>query len=96
MVIPIEDLAILVIMGINIVLTVILATVYTRNYKAISSKLTLGMLFFAIAFLLENLVNLVFYWGLLSTGQYGITTYQSTVNFIEMIGLVLLLYITLK
>ncbi len=92
----IQDDITLALIVINIILTMVLVYVYARNYRKISSRFTLGLLFFSAAFLLENLMNLYFYNSLVQQSIVGFTTFHLTVNFIEMIGLALLLYITWK
>jgi hypothetical protein len=92
----IQDDVVLVLIFLNIILTVILLFVYYRNHRLIRSKMTLGMIFFIGAFLLENLLDFYFYNSLLLQSIYGITSFHLIVNFLEMVGLLVLLYITWK
>ena len=94
MALPVWDMGVLGIAFVNIVLTVILVYFFYRNHMLIRSKMTAGMLFFAGAFLLENLMNFYFYESLLASGIFGITAFHFAVNFIEMIGILVLLYVT--
>jgi hypothetical protein len=84
------------VIGINILLTVVLITIFARNLKLIKSKITLGMIFFATAFLLENVMSLYFYNDLLMHGINFITTFNLVVKLFEMAGLMVLLYVTWK
>ncbi|UCD03027.1 MAG: hypothetical protein JSV63_00090 [Candidatus Aenigmatarchaeota archaeon] len=88
------DQMVLGIIGINVILTVLLIYVYFRNHQLVKSKMTLGMLFFALAFLIENALSLFFYNSLLMQGITYITTFNLVVKFFEMIGLLVLLYVT--
>ena len=88
------DQIVLGIIGINVVLTLLLIYIYFRNHKLVKSKMTLGMLFFAVAFLIENALSLYFYNSLLMQGITYITTFNLVVKFFEMIGLLILLYVT--
>ena len=93
---PLEDNITLGIIFINIILTIILLVIYSRNYRAIGSKMVLGLLFFAAAFLAENMLNFFFYSDLLSKGIYSFTAFNFFVNLLELIGLLVLLYVTWK
>jgi len=93
---PIQDDITLILILINIVLTLVLVYIYSKNYKKISSRYTLGLLFFSIMFLTENLMNFYFYNSLIQQSLTAFTFFHLSVNFIEMIGLALLLYITWK
>ena len=93
---PIEDSITLGIIFVNIILTLVLLVIYSRNYRAIGSKMVLGLLFFAAAFLIENILNFFFYNSLLTQGIYGFTTFITAVSVLELIGLLILVYVTWK
>ena len=93
---PLVDDVTLGLIGINILLTLILAAIYLKNYRAISSKVTLGFLFFAAAFLVENLVDFYFYQSILQQAIYGLTTFHFVVNLVEMVALLVLVWVTWK
>ena len=84
-----QDVVTLVIIVLNIILTLALFGIYYKNHRLVKSKLTLGLLFFALMFLLENIADLALY-------NVGFTTLQFAVNLLEMIGLFILLYVTWK
>gem|GEM_PF-6188160 len=82
--------------GINVILTAVLLVLFTKSYKTVKSQLTLGLVFFAAAFLLENLMNLYFYNAILLVGVLGTTTYHLMVAVIEMLALIAILYVNWK
>jgi hypothetical protein len=82
--------------GINILLTLILIAIYAMNFRTVRSKMTFGMLLFAVMFLIENALSLYFYNSLLMQGITSITTFHLVVKFLEMLGLLTLLYVTWK
>ena len=92
----IQDTFTLGLIIVNIALTIVLMIIYVKNYKAIKSKITLGLLFFALAFLLENVIDFYFYNFLIGQSIFGFTTIHSSINLIEMVGLLILLYVTWK
>ncbi len=93
---PFEDDVTLGIIFVNIILTVILFIIYARNYKTIGSKMVLGLLFFSAAFLVENILNFYFYNSLIAQGFLSFTTFILAVSTLELIGLLVLLYVTWK
>jgi len=92
----IQDTVTMGLIGVNIILTIILVIVYARNYKTIKSKMTLGLLVFGALFLLENIIDIIFYGITGSQLAFDFTTVHFIVNLIEMIGLLTLSYVTLK
>ncbi|MCD6496207.1 MAG: hypothetical protein J7K54_02975 [Candidatus Aenigmarchaeota archaeon] len=82
--------------GFNIVMVIALIAVYANNFRLVRSKMTFGMLIFASMFLLENIFSLYFYSSLLAQGITSITTFNLVVKFLEMLGLLTLLYVTWK
>ncbi len=93
---PMEDMAVLGMIFINIVLTLALVLIFYKNHKLVRSGMTLGMLFFAGAFLIQNIANFYFYNSLLVQEIFGFTTFHIVVNFLELVGLAALLYISYK
>ncbi len=93
---PLEDSMILGLMALNTLLAGVLFYIYMRNWKSIKSRFTIGLAFFSAAFLTENMLDLYFYNSILEQSLYGFTTFAFAVNFLEFIGLLILLYITWK
>lgn len=94
--IPMNDAAIMVILGANVVITLMLVVIYFRSYKKLNAKFTLGLMFFALAFMFGNIMNLYFYNLIVSNGDYNLTSFQLSVGLFQLISLVLLLYVTWK
>ena len=92
----IQDMVIFGVLGVNVVLAAILLAIYSRNYKKIGSKFTLGLIVFAAAFLIQNLASIYFYNTLLTEYTLGMTTLQLLVSVLEFFGLTILLYVTWK
>jgi hypothetical protein len=89
-----QDGTVLVLAGVNIILTLVLIFVYYRNHRLIKSRITFGMLFFAGTFLVHNIMNMYFYRMAIIAAVLETTTFHMVVNFIEMIGIIMLLYVT--
>ncbi len=96
MVFPIEDALIMVILGANIVITLMLVVLYFKSYRKLNAKFTLGLMFFALAFMLGNIMNFYFYDLVVSRGDYNLTSFQLSVGLFQLIALVSLLYVTWK
>lgn len=92
----IQDMVTLSIIGLNVILTLILLSIYYKNHRFVRSKMTLGLLFFALAFLVENIVDFYFYNSMVIQSILGFTTIHLLVNALEMVGIVILLYVTWK
>ena len=82
--------------GVNIILTLVLVAIYAINLRTVKSRMTFGMLLFALMFLIENVMGLYFYNSLMIQGITSITTFHLVVKFLEMLGLLTLLYVTWK
>lgn len=91
----IVDVAVFIIMGLNVILTAALVMIYARNMKKVGSKFTAGLGIFALAFLIQNIASMYFY-KIILLGYTGLTTFQVAVSGLQLIGLVLLLYVTWK
>lgn len=96
MVLPAQDMLVFGTIAVNIALTLLLVFLHMKSYRSVSSKVTLGLLLFTAFFLVENILDLYFYSVVLSQALYGLTSFQLIVNFVQMIGLLILSYITLK
>lgn len=93
---PMEDTLVLGLIAVNIILTLVLMALYYKSHRVVKSKMTLGMLVFAAAFLVENILSFFFYSAMLAQGITFLTTFNLAVKFFEMIALLILLYITWK
>jgi hypothetical protein len=82
---------------INIVILLFLLYVFTKNYRHIKSKYNIGLIIFSLVFLIENVIILhlgIFEWP--SVIENIVLLHMITVDFIELLGLLTLLYITWK
>ena len=81
----------------NIVILLLLLYVYAKNYRNIKSKFNLGLILFSVLFLIENLLILhlgLFQWPHIA--DITIVSHMIAINFIQLLGLLSLLYITWK
>ncbi|MFH1237035.1 MAG: hypothetical protein V1648_01355 [Candidatus Aenigmatarchaeota archaeon] len=87
----------LVIDILNIVVVGMLFYVYIKNYRLIRSRYNLGLVVFSLIFLLQNIVitHLSFFAWPASIGD-AVMLDIITINFIELVGMATLLYITWK
>jgi hypothetical protein len=82
---------------INIVILIILLYIFSKNYRHIKSNYNLGLIIFSLIFIVENLTILhlgIFEWP--SVIENVILLHMIIVDFIELLGLITLLYITWK
>lgn len=93
---PLADDLIFILIGLNTIMAAMLLSVYLKNYREIKSKFTLGLAFFSLAFLAENILNIYFYSSMIAQQITWYTTSNLLVNSLEFIGLLLLLYVTWK
>ena len=93
---PLEDDITLGLIVINIILTIVLLVLYYKSHRLVKSGMTFGLIFFMFAFLLENLLDFFFYNSLVTQSIFGFTTSYFVVNALQMVGLLILLYITWK
>ena len=93
---PIEDLIVLGFNFVNVILAIGLAVIYGKNLKSIKSNFTLGLFIFSVAFILENISNIIWLGTILREGNYGLTIFQLSANLIKMVALVVLVRLSLK
>jgi len=89
------------IMNITTVLTVIstlalfgLLYIYAKNLKSIKSKFTLGLLIFAVLFLLQNLVSLYFYFTMIEYFVPQVEVHVLILTLLQTIAFLILMKIT--
>ena len=90
-----DDLT-LALIAVNVILTFVLVFIYFKNYRKISSKLTLGLVLFASAILVKNILDFFFYSSLIQQGITGITTFHLVGNILQLIALAFLVWVTWK
>ena len=83
--------------AINLAVLSLLLYVYARNYANIRSKFNLGLLLFSLLFFVENALILhlgIFQWPAIASEI--IVMHMLVINIIQMLGLLVLLYVTWK
>ena len=83
--------------AINVVILLFLLYVFTKNYRHIKSRYNIGLIIFSLIFLVENLIILhlgIFQWP--DVVDSVLMLHMITIDFIELLGLLTLLYITWK
>lgn len=70
-----------IIVLINIILLIALLRIYRRNHAEVKSKYTMGLIFFTLVFILQNLIMLFSFW---------ISGSMSIFAFLELIALAIL------
>ncbi len=80
----------------NVLLLLILTSVYLKNCKKIKCSFSFGLVFFALFFLLHNLLAIYFHVSMIEYYSKDIAQYELLLNVIQALGLGTLVYVTLK
>jgi len=80
--------------AINIASLLYLNFIYIKNLKSIHSKFTIGLLIFALVFLIENLVAAYFYLTMMPYYANGIELPAFFLRFLQTIAFLIFLWIT--
>ena len=86
----------------NTVLIVVLLLLYSGSLRKVRSSFTLGLLVFAVFFLMQNIAIIVFWFWLytmVSTAASVVNTaspYMTVINAVETIALIILVHTTMK
>lgn len=89
-------LGLTIVSTINIALLVILIVTYVNIYIKTRSPFTIGLIIFAIAFLMKDLASSPFIAGLFSFRAYGLGPFAFLPGIFELAALVVLLYLSLR
>lgn len=81
---------------INIALLVILIVIYADIYLKTRSAFTLGLVIFALVFLVKDLTSSPFIIGLYGFRAYGLGPFAFLPSLFEFVGLSILLYLSVK
>lgn len=81
---------------INIALLVILIVLYADIYTKTRSPFTIGLIIFAVVFLVENLTSSPFIIAHYGFRAYGLGPFAFLPSLFEFIGLSILLYLSIK
>lgn len=81
--------------AINIIIVSLLLSIYARNYRHIRSRFNLGLIAFSLLFFIENAISMaveLLFWTVktFDAAMFHIVL----INVIELLGLLVLLYIT--
>jgi hypothetical protein len=85
-----------VISAINITLLVVLIVTYTSIYIKTRSEFTIGLLIFAIIFLMKDLTSNPFVIGAFGFRLYGLGPFALLPDLFEFVALTVLLYLSVK
>lgn len=89
-------LAFTIISTINIALLVIVLLTYINIYSKTRSPFTIGLIIFALAFLLKDIASHPFVVGLFSFRAYGLGPFAFLPGLFEFAALSVLLYLSIK
>jgi len=89
-------LAFTIISTINIALLVIVLLTYINIYSKTRSPFTIGLIIFALAFLLKDIASHPFVAGLFSFRAYGLGPFAFIPGLFEFAALSVLLYLSIK
>jgi hypothetical protein len=85
-----------IISTINIALLVILTLIYVNIYIKTKSNFTIGLIIFALAFLVENLTSSPLVTSLYGFRAYGLGPFEFLPGLFEFFALTILLYLSIK
>jgi hypothetical protein len=87
----------------NTVLIIILLSLYSSSFRKIRSSFTIGLILFALFFLIQNIAIIIFWYqlySLVSTPAITIvdaaSPYMTAINLIETIALAVLVRVSMK
>jgi len=86
----------------NAVLIIILVSLYSSSFRKIRSPFTMGLILFAVFFLIQNLAIIIFWFQLYSLAPTAVaivnsaSPYMTVINLVETIALISLVRITIK
>ena len=93
---PLIDLVVMGFNFLNVILAIVLIVIYSKTLRSVKSNFTWGLLIFALAVLLQNISGLFWLETILRAGNYGMTTFQGSVNVLQFVALVVLAKLSLK
>ncbi|HYB03265.1 MAG TPA: hypothetical protein VED17_02305 [Nitrososphaerales archaeon] len=85
----------------NTVLIIILVALYSSSFRRIRSPFTMGLIVFAVFFLLQNVAIIIFWFQLYQLGPTvaivnSASPYMTVINLVETIALISLVRVTMK
>ena len=85
-----------VVSTINVALLIVLVINYVGIYVKTRSEFTIGLLIFAIAFLIKDLTSSPLVVGAFGFGQFGLGPFAFLPDLFELLALSVLLYLSIK
>ncbi|SEO94087.1 hypothetical protein SAMN04487948_108102 [Halogranum amylolyticum] len=84
--------------GLSILLLSVLTAVWVRNYRTFESTLTLGLIAFGVAMLLENALAIYFFFSttMLYSGDPVVQTAILALRCLQLVAIAFLTYVTVK
>jgi hypothetical protein len=84
--------------GLSILLLLVLTAVWVRNYRTFESTLTLGLIAFGAALLLENALAIYFFFSttMLYSGEPVVQTAILALRSLQLLAIAFLTYVTVK
>jgi hypothetical protein len=86
----------------NTVLIVILVSLYTSSFRKIRSPFALGLILFAVFFLIQNLAIIIFWYQLYQLAPTAVaivnsaSPYMTFINLVETIALISIVRVSMK
>jgi len=79
----------------NVVLLIVLLTVYAKVYKSTRAVFTIGLMFFAGMLMLHNIIAVYAYFAMQPLYAVGLLPYFAVIHIAELAGIAALLRVTL-
>ena len=86
----------------NTVLIVILVSIYTSSFRKIRSPFALGLILFAVFFLIQNLAIIIFWYQLYQLAPSAVaivnsaSPYMTVINLVETVALISIVRVSMK
>ena len=80
----------------NVIFLLVLTSIYLKNCKKIKCSFSIGLVFFALFFLLHNLLAIYFHVSMIEYYSKEVAQFELLLNSIQTLGLGTLVYVTLK
>lgn len=83
-----------VLTSVSVIILLLLIYVYYKNLKKIKSSFTIGLLIFAVLFLMQNVVSLIYYTTMMDYYVPAVENHVFIITLLQTIGFAILLKIT--
>ncbi|MBI2110727.1 hypothetical protein HYT51_03020 [Candidatus Woesearchaeota archaeon] len=82
--------------SLSTIILIVLSFFYFKNMQKVKSKFTLGLLLFALLFLIQNLVSLYFYFTMMNYYAPEVSIHVFVLSLLQLLAFLLLLKLTLE